>query len=108
MEALAAVEQALGDRPVVVARELTKIHEEFLRGTASEVRAALAARESVKGEITLLIGKRSAIAQDDTPLGEAVDACIAQGMSRMEAIKTVAHRRGLSKREVYAELEKLK
>jgi 16S rRNA (cytidine1402-2'-O)-methyltransferase len=48
VETLAAVEQALGDRPVVVARELTKMHEEFLRGTAAEVRAALSARESVK------------------------------------------------------------
>ena len=42
---------------MVVARELTKMHEEFLRGTASEIRATLAARASVKGEITLLIGK---------------------------------------------------
>jgi 16S rRNA (cytidine1402-2'-O)-methyltransferase len=108
VDTLAAVEQALGDRPVVVARELTKIHEEFLRGTAAEIRATLEARESVKGEITLLIGKRTGVAGDDTPLDAAVEACIAQGMSRMDAIKTVAHRRGLSKREVYGDLEKLK
>jgi len=108
VEALAAVEQAMGNRPVVVARELTKMHEEFLRGTAAEIRAALAARESVKGEITLLIGKGSVAPHDDTPLSEAVEACVGQGMSRMEAIKTVAHRRGLSKREVYGEMEKLK
>jgi 16S rRNA (cytidine1402-2'-O)-methyltransferase len=108
VETLAAVEQALGDRPVVVARELTKMHEELLRGTAAEVRAALSARESVRGEITLLIGKRAGVAEDDTPLTDAVDACVAQGMSRMEAIKTVAHRRGLSKREVYGALEKSK
>ena len=107
-ETLAAVEQALGNRPVVVARELTKMHEELLRGTAAEVRAALSARESVRGEITLLIGKRAGVAEDDTPLTDAVDACVAQGMSRMEAIKTVAHRRGLSKREVYGALEKSK
>ncbi|HUE24044.1 MAG TPA: 16S rRNA (cytidine(1402)-2'-O)-methyltransferase [Bryobacteraceae bacterium] len=108
VETLAAVEQALGNRPVVVARELTKMHEELLRGTAAEVRAALSARESVRGEITLLIGKRAGVAEDDTPLTDAVDACVAQGMSRMEAIKTVAHRRGLSKREVYGALEKSK
>jgi 16S rRNA (cytidine1402-2'-O)-methyltransferase len=108
VETLAAVEQALGDRPVVVARELTKLHEEFLRGAASQIRAALEARESVKGEITLLIGKLTGVAEDDTPLTDAVDACIAQGMSRMEAIKTVAHRRGLPKRAVYAGLEQLK
>jgi 16S rRNA (cytidine1402-2'-O)-methyltransferase len=108
LETLAAVEQSLGDRPVVVARELTKIHEEFLRGTAAEVRSALEARESVKGEITLLVGKPTGAAEDDTPLAEAVEACVAQGMGRMEAIKAVAHRRGLSKRAVYGEMEKLK
>jgi len=108
VETLAAIEQALGNRPVVVARELTKLHEEFLRGTASEVRAALDTRETVKGEITLLIGKRTGVTEDDTPLADAVDACVAQGMSRMEAIKTVAHRRGLPKRAVYGDLEKLK
>jgi 16S rRNA (cytidine1402-2'-O)-methyltransferase len=108
VETLAAVEQALGERPVVVARELTKMHEEFLRGTAGEVRATLEARESVKGEITLLIGRRTGATEDDTPLAEAVDACVGQGMSRMEAIKTVAHRRGLSKRAVYGEMERLK
>jgi len=108
VDTLTAIEQALGDRPVVVARELTKIHEEFLRGTAAEVRAALVARDSVKGEITLLIGKRTGVAEENTPLAEAVEACVAQGMGRMQAIKTVAHRRGLSKRAVYGELEKLK
>jgi 16S rRNA (cytidine1402-2'-O)-methyltransferase len=108
LDALEAVEQTLGDRPVVVARELTKLHEEFLRGTAAEIRTVLMARESVKGEITLLIGKPLAAAPDDTPLADAVDACVAQGMPRMDAIKTVAHRRGLSKRQVYAELEKSK
>ena len=66
------------------------------------------ARESVKGEITLLIGKRTGAAEDDTPLAEAVEALVAQGMGRMEAIKTVAHRRGLSKREVYGEVERAK
>ena len=108
VDALAAVEEALGDRPVVVARELTKMHEEFLRGTAAQIRATLIARESVKGEITLLIGKRAGAAKDDTPLAEAVEALVAQGMGRMEAIKTVAHRRGLSKREVYGEVERAK
>src|SRR3954453_17693235 len=57
LESLEAIEAALGPRPVVVAREITKMHEEFLRGTAAEIRAQLAARDAVKGEITLLIGK---------------------------------------------------
>jgi len=108
VEALAAVAQVLGDRPVVVARELTKVHEEVLRGTADEIRAVLAARETVKGEITLLIGRDTRVVADDTPLAGAVDACVAQGMPRIEAIKAVAQRRGLSKRQVYGELEKAK
>jgi 16S rRNA (cytidine1402-2'-O)-methyltransferase len=104
LESLEAVEQALGDRPVVVARELTKIHEEFLRGTASQIRAELESRDSVKGEITLLIGKATAPPPDDTPLEEAVGALERVGVPRMEAIKQVARRRGLPKREVYDQL----
>jgi 16S rRNA (cytidine1402-2'-O)-methyltransferase len=53
-EFLAAVGEVLGDRRVVVARELTKIHEEFLRGKASELAAALGGK-ILKGEATLLI-----------------------------------------------------
>ena len=109
LDTLAAIQEALGSRPVVVARELTKLHEEYLRGTAAEVRATLAARDAIKGEITLLIGKSESCAIDDaTPLDEAVAACIAQGMSRMEAIKAAARARGLSKREAYREIEKAK
>ncbi len=104
LEALEAVEEVLGARPIVVARELTKLHEEFLRGTAAEVRAALAARDSVKGEITLLIGKAVAPEPDDTPVPDAVEALVRDGTPRMDAIKQVARRRGLSKREVYAQL----
>jgi 16S rRNA (cytidine1402-2'-O)-methyltransferase len=101
VETLAAVEEVLGARQVVVARELTKIHEEFLRGTAAEVRAILAERTAIKGEITLLIDRAGEPEPDDTPLDEAVDACMRAGMNRMDAIKAVARRRGLPKREVY-------
>ena len=104
METLETIESVLGPRPVVVAREITKIHEEFLRGTAAEVRAQLASRDAVKGEITLLIGKAMAPPADDTPIPEAVEALITGGVPRMDAIKQVARRRGLSKREVYDQL----
>jgi 16S rRNA (cytidine1402-2'-O)-methyltransferase len=106
VQALQDVEQALGPRTVVVARELTKIHEEFLRGTAAEVRARLESRDVVKGEITLLIGKAEAPATDDTPLEEAVEACVRRGLSRMDAVKEVARLRGLSKREVYRQIHR--
>jgi 16S rRNA (cytidine1402-2'-O)-methyltransferase len=104
LEALEAIERALGPRPVVVARELTKIHEEFLRGTAAEIRAQLAEREAVKGEMTVLIGRASGPAPDDTPVDEAVGALMRAGTPRMDAIKQVARRRGMSKREVYEKL----
>src|SRR5208283_2900670 len=58
VEALSDVVEVLGNnRHVVVAREVTKLHEEFLRGRAGEVLETLKARDGVKGEITLLIGK---------------------------------------------------
>jgi 16S rRNA (cytidine1402-2'-O)-methyltransferase len=104
LETLDAIHEVLGPRPVVVARELTKIHEEYLRGTAAEIRATLAARDAVKGEITVLVGKSSGPPPDDTPLEEAVESLIRAGTPRMDAIKQVARRRGLSKREVYDQL----
>jgi 16S rRNA (cytidine1402-2'-O)-methyltransferase len=104
LESLDAVEEALGPRPVVVAREMTKLHEEFLRGTAAEIRAQLAARDSVKGEITMLIGKATAPPRDDTPIVDAVEMLVRSGVPRMDAIKQVARRRGMSKREVYDQL----
>ena len=101
LEALEDVAAVMGARPVVVARELTKLHEEFLRGTAAELRTEMASRPSVKGEITLLIGKTDELQADNTPLEEAVRVAEQQGLPRMEAIKHVARQRGLSKREVY-------
>jgi 16S rRNA (cytidine1402-2'-O)-methyltransferase len=100
------VEQALGPRPVVVARELTKIHEEFVRGTPAEVREQLLAHDAIKGEITLLIGKATNPPSDETPIEEAVETLVRNGTARMDAIKQVARKRGLSKREVYDRLLK--
>ncbi|MCU1272988.1 MAG: Uroporphyrin-III C/tetrapyrrole (Corrin/Porphyrin) methyltransferase [Bryobacterales bacterium] len=104
LDTLADVDRIMGARPVVVARELTKTHEEFLRGTAQQVLEILRTRNTVKGEITLLIGKA---AKSEAPLPEpasieeAVSACEREGLTRMDAIKAVARRHGLSKREVY-------
>jgi 16S rRNA (cytidine1402-2'-O)-methyltransferase len=100
LECLEDIEAEMGTRPVVLARELTKMHEEFLRGTASEIRSVLSARDSVKGEITLVIGRAAAEVVDGDPK-EEVAKLEAQGMARMDAIKTAAKRLGLPKREVY-------
>jgi 16S rRNA (cytidine1402-2'-O)-methyltransferase len=105
LEALEDIDAVLGARQVVIARELTKIHEEFLRGTPAELRQA---RPKLKGEITLLVAKSSGgegAAVEATPIPEAVAGRISAGMSRMDAIKAVARDRGLAKREVYRLLE---
>jgi len=103
VETLEDVVAVLGDRAVVVARELTKLHEEFLRGPASEVLTRLRP-PGPRGEITLLIDRAGVVA-DDTPLAEAVERAMAMGMERMEAIKHVARERGLAKRDVYQAVE---
>ena len=105
-ETLEDIAATLGPRPVVLARELTKIHEEFLRGTAAELAATLRERGPLKGEITLIIGKAEGVAADDSPIDESVEKLIEAGLSRMDALKTVARTRGLSKREVYKQVTK--
>jgi 16S rRNA (cytidine1402-2'-O)-methyltransferase len=103
LEALEDTHAALGDRPLVVAREITKLHEEFLTGTAEQIRQVLASRQAVKGEFVILIGKGEP-APETVPLQEAVDELLRQGVPRMDALKQVARRYGLSKREVYKQV----
>lgn len=100
LESLIDLAEVLGGRPVVLGRELTKIHEEFLRGTATEIRGLLAARDSIRGEITLLIGRAAQQVFEGNPK-DAVASLEQQGVERMEAIKTVAKQLGLPKRAVY-------
>jgi 16S rRNA (cytidine1402-2'-O)-methyltransferase len=102
LDTLEDVEAVLGPRQIALARELTKLHEEFLRGTASEVRAELASRPAVRGEMTLLIGKAK---EGQTFSVQSVEDAVAQleqqGVPRMNAIKQVAKARGMGKRDVY-------
>jgi len=100
----------LGDRPAVLARELTKLHEEFLRGRLSEILAGLKRRESVKGECTLLV----AGAPDPVPVGpEALDAAIKQALAQKtrslkELSKALADRFQVSRKQVYERALQLK
>ncbi len=94
-EALEDIAAILGNREIVIARELTKLHEEFLRGKPADL------EPSAKGEITILIGKAESPEPIDTPIPNQVAALEKQGIQRMDAIKQVAKSRGLSKREVY-------
>jgi len=101
LESLDDITATLGEREAVVARELTKMHEEVLRGTAAQIRAVLEARDAIRGEFVVLIAKASEPAHDDTPPEEAVELLVRAGVDRMDAMKTVARERGLSKRDVY-------
>ncbi|MBF8304815.1 MAG: Ribosomal small subunit methyltransferase [Acidobacteria bacterium] len=112
--ALRDIRTVLGDRPVVAARELTKLHEEFVRGTCSEVIQALGERVAVPGEITLLIGAApeppAATAPEQSVPKQSVKQRAGQLMreqklSRMEALKSVARERGISKSQAYREYE---
>jgi len=115
VEALTDVVEVLGDaRHVVVAREVTKLHEEFLRGRAGEVLENLKAREAVKGEITLLIGKAEekdahvgADAFVRTSVRQRVEQIMAEEkVDEKAALKKVAKERGVSKSEAYRELQR--
>ena len=106
LETLDEIAEILGAcRPVVLARELTKLHEEFLSGTAAEIREVLSARSAIKGEFTVMIGKGMGRPVDEQPIAEAVAELVADGVPRMEAYKRIARERGLSKRDVYKECE---
>lgn len=107
LESLEDVAEILGRRQVTLARELTKIHEEFLAGEASELRQALSLRPALKGEITVVIDRAGAPAVGDTVSVEAAfERLLAAGVPRMEAMKILARERGLSKREVYEQLRR--
>jgi 16S rRNA (cytidine1402-2'-O)-methyltransferase len=111
LETLADVEAVFGPQHrVVVARELTKAHEEFLRGAASEVRTELAARDRVRGEIALLIEAPAAKRQStDTSrsVAEQVAALQAsEGLDEKDSLKRLARESGKSKSELYRELQR--
>ena len=108
VDALADVETVFGaTHRIVLARELTKLHEEFLRGTVAEVRGTLAARESVRGEMVLMLsGELAADAASAVPLAEAVRLLVRSGTDEKDALKQVARERGMGKSEAYREWQR--
>ncbi|HWY21053.1 MAG TPA: 16S rRNA (cytidine(1402)-2'-O)-methyltransferase [Candidatus Acidoferrum sp.] len=117
VEALSDVCEVLGNaRHVVIAREVTKLHEEFLRGRAGEVLETLKSRDGVKGEITLLIGKAEE-EQVRVGTGDRARPGVRQRLRQImaeekldekAALKKVAKERGVSKSEAYRELQRSK
>jgi 16S rRNA (cytidine1402-2'-O)-methyltransferase len=114
LETLADVVEVLGsERHIVVAREVTKLHEEFLRGRAGEILDQLKKRGEVKGEITLLIAKP----EGQEPRAESPRITVAQRVKQImseekvdekSALKKVAKERGIGKSEAYRELQRTK
>jgi 16S rRNA (cytidine1402-2'-O)-methyltransferase len=95
-----------GERLVVIARELTKIHEEFLRGTAQEVLQQLRDRDSVKGEIVLILAPALERSKQESPDASLRLAEImrVQSLDEKSAMKVLAKELGVGKSELYREL----
>ncbi len=112
LETLADVVELLGsDRHVVVAREVTKLHEEFLRGRAGEILEQLKSRGEVKGEITLLIAKAeegaASTATELVGIAKRVrEIMLEDAVDEKTALKKVAKERGIGKSEAYRELQR--
>ncbi len=99
------VDELLGDRQVVVLRELTKMFEEIVRGPVSQVAAQLrerAATRTLQGEVTLVIGAGAPVARAaPEDLTTAIARLRGEGMSLKEIARVLARERSLSRREVY-------
>jgi 16S rRNA (cytidine1402-2'-O)-methyltransferase len=117
LDTLADIQATFGqEAQAVVARELTKIYEEFVRGTVAEVRRELASRDRVRGEITLLIevpaaAGSSAAAPATSNTSERISDRITRmqaeaGIDEKEALKRLARESGRSKSDLYRELQR--
>jgi 16S rRNA (cytidine1402-2'-O)-methyltransferase len=109
LETLGDVQAVWGEQcRVVVARELTKLHEEFLRGGVAEVAAELTQRERIRGEITLLVEAR-ALSQDlasNSVKDRIAELQKTENLDEKDALKRIARERGISKSDIYRELQR--
>ncbi|MBY0124477.1 16S rRNA (cytidine(1402)-2'-O)-methyltransferase [Bacillus sp. S/N-304-OC-R1] len=107
-ETLTLIEEQMGNRRIVLCRELTKKFEEFIRGTVEEI-LNWAATDEIRGEFVLIIEGSSETALDDEEVwweGLSIEAHVEHyinksGLNSKEAIKQTAADRGMNKREVY-------
>ena len=111
LDTLTDIEAVFGaTQYVVLARELTKLHEEFLRGPVSDLRSQLAARPSIRGEIVLMLApspSEHSSEKKNASLAVEVAALIkSEGISERDALKRVARERGMGKSEAYRELQR--
>jgi 16S rRNA (cytidine1402-2'-O)-methyltransferase len=98
----------LGDRPACLARSLTKPHERWQRGTLSGLAAALEAEEAVRGESTIVIGGADGPTVDETEALEDARLLLAGGADARSVQELLARRHGLSRRDAYALVVRLR
>lgn len=113
LETLKDVVDVLGPRRyVVVAREVTKLHEEFLRGSADDVLRTATERGELKGEITLLIARADegeAKPETRESVSQKVERLMKEeSLDERDALKRIAREMGISKSEAYRELQRTK
>jgi 16S rRNA (cytidine1402-2'-O)-methyltransferase len=108
-ETMKDIVELLGaERPVVLARELTKLHEEFIRGSAAQV-LHRAQEHELKGEITLLVGKGAEQRTAPKDIAQRLEELMReQKLEESAALKVLAKQQGISKSEVYRELQRVK
>jgi 16S rRNA (cytidine1402-2'-O)-methyltransferase len=111
VETLADVEAVWGSGcRVVLGRELTKLHEEFLRGTVGTIREQLGGRESIRGEMVLLVDAQALSVRSVGGAGSLLEQLAelekTEGLTEKDALKRIARDRGVSKSELWRELQR--
>jgi 16S rRNA (cytidine1402-2'-O)-methyltransferase len=108
VESLRDIYEILGEREAVIAREVTKIHEEFLRGSITEIRDHLK-KVPVKGELTVILGPGPAPAEKggdvNSVQAEVERLRASEGLDERTALKVIARARGVSRSELYRQLQ---
>ena len=97
---------SMPERAAVIAREMSKLHEEFVRGTLAEVSAL---ERAWRGEITVVLGPRAADAQaplDEEALDARIDKLVSEGLRPREVAKTLALETGVAASEIYARMHR--
>ena len=101
-EMLLALQDVLGDRPAVLAREVTKLYEEMIRGTISEIITELDLRNSIKGECTVIVAGN---VDETTEITDAIMAQIRTALAEKESVsqmaKRLAEETNVSKKKIY-------
>jgi len=108
IDTLGDIREVLGERQVIVARELTKIYEEFIHGTASEVIATVS-QGQVRGEVVILIAAGEIAVPETEPLEQVLRRLMSDGtLSIKDAAKQAAVISGVPRSEAYSEALRLK